>query len=66
MLDKIFSGVELTTVCRTLTLIDKKQMKKGPDIVVILVLVFVVGFVITGVSKTSFELASTPKSQIQG
>lgn len=41
-------------------------MKKGPDLVLILVLVFVIGFVITGVSKTNFELASAPKSQVQG
>ncbi|WP_281411998.1 hypothetical protein [Motiliproteus sediminis] len=29
-------------------------MKKGPDPILILVLVFVIGFVITGVSKTEF------------
>ncbi len=33
---------------------DNKTMKKGPDPILILVLVFVIGFVITGVSKTEF------------
>lgn len=34
-------------------------MKKGPDPIVILVLVFVIGFVITGVSKTEFTAGLT-------
>ena len=33
-------------------------MKKGPDLVLILVVVFVLGSVMTGVSHADFELAS--------
>jgi type III secretory pathway component EscU len=33
-------------------------MKKGPDLVLVLVLVFIVGFVITGVSQTGFISAA--------
>lgn len=34
-------------------------MKKGPDLILVLVLVFVIGFVITGVSKSNLlQLAS--------
>ena len=33
-------------------------MKKGPDLVLILVVVFVLGSVMTGVSHSDFELAS--------
>jgi len=40
-------------------------MKKGPDPVKVLVLVFVIGFVITGVSKTEFSSRlSTPTATI--
>ncbi|MEH6470690.1 MAG: hypothetical protein V7752_05510 [Halopseudomonas sp.] len=41
-------------------------MKKGPDLVLILVLAFVVGFIITGVSNTGFEIASIAPNVIQG
>ncbi|WP_255537706.1 hypothetical protein [Motiliproteus sp. SC1-56] len=38
-------------------------MKKGPDLIMILVVVFVIGFVITGVSKTDLQqLASITRS----
>jgi len=33
-------------------------MKKGPDLILILILVFIVGTVMTGVSQRGFELAS--------
>ncbi len=33
-------------------------MKKGPDLLLVLIVVFVVGFVVTGVSKNSHLLAS--------
>lgn len=35
-------------------------MKKGIDPIVVLVLVFVIGFVITGISKTEFASAQNP------
>lgn len=38
-------------------------MKKGPDLIAVLILVFVIGFVITGVSKTDLlQLASVTSS----
>ncbi|WP_276612569.1 hypothetical protein [Nitrincola alkalilacustris] len=33
-------------------------MKKGPDLILILILVFIVGTVMTGFSQSGFELAS--------
>ena len=33
-------------------------MKKGPDIVLILVMVFVIGSVMTGVSQVDFQFAT--------
>lgn len=33
-------------------------MKKGPDLIVVLVMVFVVGSVMTGMSQVDFQLAA--------
>ncbi len=38
-------------------------MKKGPDLLLVLIVVFVVGFVVTGVSKNSHLLASVISEQ---
>lgn len=41
-------------------------MKKGPDIMVILVAVFVLGTVITGVSNSDIELVSVVSQAFSG
>lgn len=33
-------------------------MKKGPDLVMVIVLVFIIGSVMTGVSQSDFQFAS--------
>ncbi|MBY4676904.1 hypothetical protein [Marinobacterium arenosum] len=44
---------------RRLTAVSaSKVMKKGPDLVVVLVLVFVIGSVMTGVTHADFQFAS--------